>query len=877
MRHLAWIVTAVVFAPTASRAAGPDAKAVEFFESKIRPVLVEQCYSCHSADAEGKKKLKGGLKLDTAAAVLKGGDSGPAVVPGKPKDSLLVKALHASNDVSLMPPKGKLAANVIADFEAWIATGAADPRTDGGATAKAGIDIEKGRQHWAFQPPKKATPPANAGKTDLDKFVLAKLAEKGLTPAKPADKRTILRRVYFDLIGLPPTPDEVEAFEKNPSPTALADVVNELLKSPRYGERWARHWLDVARYAEDQAHTFGVKPYSNAWQYRDWVIAALNADTPYDQFLKLQLAGDLMPESAGDPFTRLAGLGLLGLGAQYYGGNPTARADELDDKLDTVTRGMLGVTVACARCHDHKFDPIPTRDYYSLAGIFNGGKMAEAPLAPEDIVKKYDDAQKKVKEQDDKVKAWLTEKAKAAGEAEVARTAKYLTAVRKMREPGAKPDKIAAEEQLDRRFLEKWAKFLDPKNAPKLPPMMKALADAPAQEVPTKAGEFQAALASAIEAVKKPKPPKEQVELVKAILQDQNGPLFVKPEEVEKALPKPDSETLAGMKKELDERKKASPPMYPVAHVMKGGGTAMKVFVRGNPAKLGEPAPKRFLQVLSPSGSADPKEFTRLDLANAIGSKDNPLTARVIVNRVWAQHFGRGIVGTPSNFGKLGDTPTHPELLDYLAVKFMENGWSLKWLHREILLSGTYQMASAGDAANAEKDGDNAYLWRQNRRRLEVEPWRDSLLAVSGKLDLTTGGPTTDLRNSGNARRTVYGKISRHELDGLLRLFDFPDANVTADKRTLTTVPQQQLFAMNSEFMVTQAKAFTARVAKLGKTEDEKIVAAYRLAFGRKPSDEEVSVGRQFVALPNDAKDKLTRWEQYSQVLLAANEFLYVD
>ncbi len=883
MRNFAWTIAVVVLASwadvvvAADPAGKPTAAAIEFFESKIRPVLVEQCYSCHSGESLEKKKLKGGLRLDSAAAIRTGGDSGPAVTPGKPAESLLVKALHGTGDVSVMPPKGKLPAKVIADFEKWIADGAADPRTETGTTTKAGVDIEKGRQHWAFQPPKKSTPPANAGKTDLDKFVLAKLAEKGLTPAKPADKRTILRRVYFDLIGLPPTPEEVEAFEKNHSPNALESVISELLKSPRYGERWARHWLDVARYAEDQAHTFGVKPYSNAWQYRDWVIAALNSDMPYDQFLKLQLAGDLFPESAGDRFTRFAGLGILGLGAQYYGGNPTARADELDDKLDVVTRGMLGLTVACARCHDHKFDPIPTRDYYSLAGIFNGGQMTQAPLATPDVVKTYDDAQKLVKEQDDKVKNWLTEKARAAGEAEVSRTAKYLTAVRKMRDSGAKPEKLVAEEKLNRRFLDRWSRYLDSKNASKFPPMMKAFAEAPADDVSKKADEFQTALASAIEAVKKPKPAKQHVELVKAILQDQNGPYFLKPEEVEKTLPKPDAETLAGMKKELEARKKASPPMYPTAHVMKGGGNAMKVYVRGNPAKHGEPAPKRFLQVLSPANSPEPKDFSRLDLANAIASPDNPLTARVIVNRIWAQHFGRGIVNTPSNFGTLGDRPTHPELLDFLAVKFMENGWSLKWLHREILLSATYQQASAGNPANAEKDGDNAYLWRQNRRRLEVEPWRDSLLAVSGKLDLTTGGPTTDLRNAGNARRTVYGKISRHELDGLLRLFDFPDANVTADKRTLTTVPQQQLFAMNSDFMVTQAKAFTVRVAKLGKTDDEKIVAAYRLAFGRKPTEEEASIGRQFVALPADAKDRLTRWEQYSQVLLAANEFLYVD
>ncbi len=889
MRNLLLSVTLALGPPAA--AADPDPKGVEFFESKVRPVLVEQCYQCHSADAEKAKKLRGGLRLDTADAMRQGGDSGAAVVPGRPADSPLVKALKGI-DLERMPPKKQLPDAVIADFEKWVAMGAPDPRSEMKSPATT-IDLEAGRRHWAFQPPKNAEPPkvrdASWPRSDLDRFVLARLEEKGLAPNRPADKRTLVRRVYFDLIGLPPTPEEVEAFVRDSSPDAYPKLIDKLLASPAYGERWARHWLDVARYAEDQAHTFAVKPKTNAWRYRDWVIQALNADMPYDRFVKLQLAGDLLPESEGDPFTRLAGLGLLGLGAEYYKGSPTALADELDDKVDTVTRGILGLTVACARCHDHKYDPIPQRDYYSLAGVFNGCQMAEAPLAPADEVKRYDEAQAKVQEQDGKIKAWLTEKATGGA---VKAAAKYVVAAWKyhaLKSAGAKVSTaaVAEAEKLDRKWLDRWVKYLDPANAGKLTPALKGVAavkppkgveeydlEAPA-ELTKLADEFQAKLSDAISG--QAKPSKERDQLLKAILQDKGGPFFTDPAAAEKGLAKVDAERLAEMRKELERLKKASPPMYPVAHVIKGGGQEMKVYVRGNPAKPGEPAPKGFLQVLSSPGAAKPKDYNRLDLANAIASPDNPLTARVIVNRVWAQHFGRGLVATPSNFGALGERPSHPELLDWLTVRFVEHGWSLKWLHREILLSATYRLSSEANPANAETDADNVYLWRATRRRLEVEPWRDALLAVAGRLDRTMGGPTTNLADPANVRRTVYAKISRHDLDSLLRLFDFPDANVTADKRTQTTVPQQQLFVLNSEFMLRQAKAFAERVRKGATTDADRIALAYRLAYGRPPTGAEVEIGLGFLEVPAVSDDKLTKWEQYAQALLAANEFLYVD
>jgi hypothetical protein len=750
---VALVVPSLVPAVRAADPTAPDAKKVEFFETKIRPVLVEQCYKCHSEEAAKQNKLRGGLKLDTRAGLVAGGETGAAMTPGKPDAGTLLKSLRYDGEVQ-MPPKGKLPDAVIKDFEKWIADGAVDPRT--GEIAKAGgIDIEKGKQFWSFVGPKEPAVPGNA-KNPIDAFVQAKWTEHKLTPAAVADKRTLIRRAYFDLTGLPPTPEAIEAFQKDDSPDAFAKVIDGLLASPQYGEKWARHWLDVARYAEDQAHTFGVKPKTQAWRYRDWVIQAFNADMPYDRFVKLQIAGDMLPDAPNDAFEKFAGLGFLGLGAEYYKNTAAAQAiaEELDDRVDTLTRGFLGITVSCARCHDHKFDPVPTRDYYSLAGIYMGTNMSDAPLAPAEEVKVYAAAETKLKQAEDKLKKAQAD-LKAKKEGVTAETVKELTA-------------------------------------------------------------------------------------------------------------------------EVAQLKKEMPAKYAVAHVVSGNGPGMPVYIRGNPATKGEEAPKGFLQVL-PTSKAAGKDFSRLDLAEAIASKDNPLTARVFVNRVWAWHFGRGLVSTPSNFGALGDRPSNPELLDWLAVNFVKNGWSVKWLHRQIMTARVYQLESRPDQGNDKIDAANVYLWRGARKRLEIEDWRDSLLAVSGTLDTKTGGPTFDLRDANAKRRTVYAKVSRHELDGLLRLFDFPDANVTADKRTVTTVPQQQLFALNSEFMVAQAKAFAARVEKLGGSDTERIAAAYRLAFGRAPEPAESELAERFLKLPTKPDDKLTRLQQYAQVLLASNEMMYVD
>jgi hypothetical protein len=872
-------LTLILLAPSFASAAEPDVKAIEFFENKIRPVLVEQCLKCHSTEAEKEKKLRGSLKLDTKAGWVKGGDTGPAIVPGKPNEGTLIKSLKYTDPDLQMPPKGKLSDTVIKDFEKWIADGATDPRGDTATKLVGGIDLEKGRQFWSFIPPKEPAVPIISDpllpiQNPIDAFVHQKWTEKGVKPVPAADKRTLIRRVYLDLIGLPPPVEEIEVFLADNSPDAFSKVVDKLLASSSYGEKWARHWLDVARYAEDQAHTFEVKPKTQAWRYRDWVIAALNADMPYDRFVKLQIAGDMQADASDDPFTKFAGLGFLGLGAEYYKNTAAAQAiaEELDDRVDTLTRGFLGLTVACARCHDHKFDPIPTRDYYSIAGIYMGTNMSDAPLVSSSELKAYNEAQAKVKEIDDKVKALIGEAGKAAQKQAKSQIAKYLIAAGKVKSGKngkASINEIAKAEGLNSYFLNKWAKFLDTPAAKALPALKEWFALKPMatdEEVQTAAESLQKAVAEGA---------KNQA-INKAVVTNEAAPLFIAPADGEKFIAEDDKPKLIELRAELEKRKKASPPAPPVAHVISGNGVGMKVYIRGNPATPGDSAPKGFLQVLPASVPAS-KDFTRLDLANSIASKDNPLTARVIVNRVWAIHFGRGLVNTPSNFGKLGDRPSHPELLDYLAVNFMKNGWSLKWLHRQIVSSATYQLDSRPDVANDKIDAGNIYLWRGSRRRLDIELWRDSLLAVSGNLDPGRGGPTFDLRDQNAKRRTVYARISRHELDGLLRLFDFPDANVTADKRTTTTVPQQQLFALNSEFMAIQARSFAARIEKLASTDTERVIVAYRLAFGRSPDSREMDLAERFLKLPPRSDDKLTRWQQYAQILLASNELMYVD
>ncbi len=866
----------------------------DLFEAKIRPVLAEHCYRCHSEDAKKMGKLKAELLLDTKAGVVKGGASGPAVVAGDASKSLILKAMNHDSDLQ-MPPSGKLSVSVLANFKTWIERGAFDPR-DGkpAAIAASEIDWAKARAFWAFQPPVDHLPPVvkNAGwpKRDIDFFILAQLEKRGLQPVGFAGKTERIRRATFDLIGLPPTPDEIDAFVNDPSPEAFAKVVDRLLASPHHGERWGRYWLDIARYAEDKALAF-VTPRPHAYRYRDWVVNALNSDMPYDRFLRLQLAGDLLDEREPDHAVRLAGLGFQGLGQEYHRGSVAAQvmADELDDRIDTLSRGLLGLTVACARCHDHKYDPIPTRDYYSLAAAYNGSSLNLVPLADRAVVEAHAAWQKQTKDAEAKLGQFVKEKSKAVREAIVADAGRYLQAAWQIRTLNRNklPSAILAaadREKLHVPYLERSVKFLDQQKRGQLEPAVAAwlaIADkvsANADDVPPELIEATEELGRRIREALMAKAAKTPHNLIKTLSLNADAVFFVDDKDAAKYFDEPSKKELAERQTRLAALQKSPPPEPPQAHGIVGGGTAMKINIRGSVERPGDLAPPGFLQVIA-NDAAKKEKFTRLELAEAVASPKNPLTARVIVNRVWHYHFGRGIVGTTSNFGQFGDRPTHPELLDRLTVRFIESGWSLRFLHREMMLSAAYQLSSKNDPRQAEIDPENQYLWHFAARRLDFEAWRDAWLAVSGRLDPTLGGPSLDLNQPSHVRRTLYSKISRLEANKLLILFDFPDANVTSDRRSVTTVPQQQLFVLNSEFTIDTARAFAKRLETAAPREDDRIRLAFRLAYGRGPTNPEIEASRAFIraAAIGRMDDRLAPWEQFAQAILAANEFMWVD
>ena len=884
MRRLS--IAALVALMLAGRTTAQDSDAgIIFFEAKIRPVLAEQCYRCH-----GEKKQRGKLRLDSAEALLKGGESGPAIVPKNVEASLLIKAIRQTGELK-MPEDGRLPPAVVADFEKWVAMGAPDPRKASllGKPGEDTIDWNKARKFWAFQPPRLAALPAvkdvSWPTTPIDHFILAKLEAEGLRPVSPASKRALIRRATFDLTGLPPTPEEVDAFLNDSSPEAFATVVDRLLSSPHYGERWGRYWLDVARYAEDQAHTFAVIPNTNAYRYRDWVIAAFNEDMPYDRFVKLQIAADFMEQDDAGRIKHLPALGFFGLGPQYYRDNSCgarADADELDDRIDTLSRGLLGLTVSCARCHDHKFDPIPQVDYYSLAGVFKSCKIANVPLADKAKVKRSEECQAKIKQLDGDVKSFLQKEKTQRAEAKVEELPRYLVAAWKYQSAKARDAKasvavIAAEEKLDPETLTRCVKFVE-----KAPAGFETMRKTSAQE--TEVAVAALAMQKQVRGIigQKDKLDKMKQQLVNELFYANNSVFQLSDGQVRASLPAEKKKQLDDLTASLTQLQKSDDAKpLPITHALTETTAAdMPVYQRGNPAKLGEIAPRRFLRIL---GGDDPQRFTqgsgRLELADAVASKGNPLTARVFVNRVWQYHFGKALVGTPSNFGSLGDRPTHPELLDWLAVRFMENGWSVKKLHREIMLSSAYQLSCDTNDKNFTSDGDNRWLWRMSRRRLDVESWRDAMLAVSGKLDTKTGGPTTNMAAADNVRRTVYVKISRHDLNYVLRLFDFPDANITSERRVETTVPQQQLYVLNSPFVIETAKAFAARLQKEASSDTERIQRAFSLAYGRPATAEESQLFEAFLqgTDADPSANRLTRWERLAQVLIGSNEFMYVD
>ena len=772
-----------------SRPSFADERGLEFFEAKIRPVLVERCNRCHSA---GEKAPKGGLRLDSPAGLLKGGDSGAVIAPGKVEQSLLIDAIDHAGGVAEMPPDSKLPDRVIADFRQWVEMGAPLPESSGAASGpRSAIDLAKGRQFWSFLPAVERSLPTVSDPlwptNRIDLFVLRGLDEHGMRPSPEADRRTLIRRVTFDLTGLSPTPEEVEAFLSDKAPDAYERLVDRLLASPRHGERWGRFWLDVARFAEDNPTGEATnKAPRNPHAYRDWVIRAVNDDLPYDQFARRQLAADLMP---GLPRSELAALGFVGL-APVYHKEPklsaeviaTIVADEWDERVDTITRGFLGLTVACARCHDHKFDPIGTADYYALAGVMASTQLVERPLVPADPAAEETLA---------RLRAGIVDLELRVGYAREMKTTSG-----KQKEDGSKFDATIAD--LEGRI--KALKATKPFDGPTAP----AVRDAG---------------------------------------------LWVD----------------------------GSDPSWTVLDFRPGASRDLPVFLRGNAANPGPIVPRRFLAVLSPG---EPRGFGpgsgRKELADAIVGEAASLTARVIVNRVWGWHFGRPLVATPSNFGKLGEPPSHPDLLDDLTARFIAGGWSLKALHREIVLSSTYRQSSRGGASARSNDPENRWLGRGNRRRLDVEAWRDAILQVSGSLDVTMGGPSGNLEAASFRRRTVYGKISRQRVADVLRVFDFPDANRHGEGRDATTTPLQQLYFLNSPFLLANSDKLAGRTFDRQPSPEEFVESLYRDALLRDPSENEIRRAIDLVEAEGGPESR-EAWAVLAQALLIGNEFLFVD
>ncbi len=805
-----------------ARAAPADAaERLDLFEKKIRPLLLERCVKCH-----GGESIEASLRLTSRDGFMEGGDSGPAVVSGKPAESLLVQVVEYLGDIQ-MPPDGKLAEEDIAALRDWVASGAPMPATPIVAVADPGPQrtfepTAEHRRWWAFQP--LARPPvplsASAGvsgtvtsgtdaswpRDDIDRFVLSALESRGLVPAAEADRRTWLRRVTFDLTGLPPTEDELATFLADGSPRAHERVVDRLLASPAYGERQARHWLDVARYAD--AYQAGPPSHGSsanfelfeAWRYRNWVVSAFNRDLPFDRFITRQIAGDLIREpldAGGDDPTAIDAAGLaatsfLALGSWDVGDADKEKlvSDIVDDQIDTVGKAFLGLTLGCARCHDHKFDPVSTADYYALAGIFHstralagvGAKGKESilnrvPLVPPAAVQAHDEA-------------------RAALDAVVKKLA-----------------------ELDKR---------------------------------------------------KPAPPADDAERVA---------LVAERERLEAALP----------------------PAPPRAMAVQEGGVPDGLFpgirdvpihVRGSYTRFGPVVPRRmpafFAGVEQPSIS---EGSGRRELAAWIASAENPLTARVIVNRVWAWHFGRGLVATPSNFGMLSEPPSHPELLDWLARTFLAEGWSLKKLHRRIVLSATYRQSSRADAATIEADPDNRWLARFSARRLDAEEIRDAMLVAAGRLpapagEAGVGGPAAyDLAAP---RRSLYVQTTRWERGNFSTLFDAANPDASVEARAASTVAPQALFLLNDEFVQGVARDIAARIvvelpATTADAERARIIRLWQIVLERGPTPDEIAVARNMLAA--DAADAAgakpadvqARLADLAQVLVCGNEFFHVE
>jgi hypothetical protein len=765
---------------------------IAFFEAKIRPVLIDNCYQCHSRDAQ---ELQGGLVLDNRDGLLKGGDSGPAVLPGNPAESLLLQSLKY--EAYEMPPTGQLPSAVIEDFEHWIEIGMPDPRTEDTTIPKPAIDLEQGRKFWSFQPIGSPQRPTTRNTEwplgDIDRFVLAKLEKHGLGPSADVDRATWLRRVTFALIGLPPSIEEIDAFLADDSPDAYACVVDRLLASPHFGERWGRHWLDVARFAESSGGGRSLL-FKDAWRYRDYTIDSVNRDKPVNQFIVEQIAGDLLRHATPvEEREHLIATGYLVLGAHNYEEQDkrALEMDVVDEQLDTIGRGLLGMTITCARCHDHKFDPIPTSDYYALAGVLRStNTLVHA-----------------------NVSGWTT-RSLPLTEAEAAATREHEAAIAVVKN-----------------------------------------------------------------------------ELAAASVQTDGGK----------------SRHVAMLEQKLAELRKSAPPR-PAAMAVEEAKTIedCQICIRGSVRHRGRAVPRGVVQVAT-LGSPPPmptNQSGRRELAEWIVSPQNPLTARVYVNRVWSYVFGAGFVRTPDNFGTAGERPSHPELLDYLAARFMQDGWSTKRLVRDMVLSHTYRMDTAENLKALAIDPENRLLWRMNRVRLDAESFRDSMLMVSGKLERCIGGPNISIPKGAkddamdqtteynyvfaDYRRSVYTPAFRNRTHELFEAFDFADPNGTVAKRNVTTVAPQALVMLNSPFVMEQAQFAAERLLAGRKISDEaRIERAFRETLGRGPSEAERAIALAAIAptavdngveqLADVSESVSSRWARLYQGLFGCIDYRYVQ
>jgi len=956
--------------------AAAPARADDHFEKHVRPLLAEHCVGCH-----GPEKQKGGLRLDSKAGWQTGGDAGPAIVPGNPDASLLLKAVRGAAGVERMPPKGKLPDAAVAALTKWVKDGAPDPRVSG-AAASAAMTIEAGKKWWAFQPVRRPQVPGDRRQetgNPIDAFLLERLQKKGLTFAPPADRRTLLRRATYDLTGLPPSADEADAFDKDTAPDAFARVIDRLLASPHYGERWGRHWLDLVRYA-DTAGENSDHPLPHAWRYRNWVIDAVNADVPYDRFVREQLAGDILAARgpAADYAPRVVATGFLAMARRFDHDSDKSMHLTHEDGIDTLGKALLGLTIGCARCHDHKYDPISARDYYALYGILDSSKFAfpgcEAKQQPRDMVPLLHPAEwdRVVKPHRDKLAALDSELRAVTADQEACANALQAGFAKSRRPVGAgeiadggagsfgthtvelkagdllllsvtplknhgadttlvefdiedttggrkwsaaadlAADLLAGNPHADRHGNKGVWWFFDLRTRPTLLPEA-------VRDVNGKAGLFawrngdtpSVVVNSSKTAVKAwtELPPRSLFvhpapngNVGLGWLSPVNGTVRVTGRVKDEHPGGPDGvgwvlewfatgpnlpalAAAADRRRTLEQHRaelmRTAPQQDVAFAVVEGTPADAKVHLRGDPEKPGPVVPRRWLEVLGGQPITPKGGSGRLDLAGWVASADNPLTARVMANRIWLHHFGEGLVRTPNDFGTRGAAPTHPELLDWLAAEFVSSGWSVKAMHRKIMLSAAYQQGSA--------DVPNELFGRFERRRLTAEELRDSLLAAGGNLDRTPAGPHPFPPESAwgytqhnpfgtffdTDRRSVYLVGVRNRRHPFLGLFDGADPNATTPQRQTTTVPTQALYFLNDPFFHAQADRVVGRV--MSGDEAGRLDRLFRVVLQRSPTAADRAFAAGFLERYRRTADDRAAWAALARVLLASNEFLFVD